>query len=359
MRSLARSSLAASRRSLGGRGALLVISLLLGWTGPAFAQSTQENTGANFTILDFPGAGDTTANGINNEETFETFDVPGSTGTIVFDISVKREMAGNYTDKTNRQHGFFRDADGVLTTLDPPGSTFTEANRVTVHSVVGGSYIDSKKVNHGYIWSDGEYTVLDAPGSTGTIERGMNPRGDIVGLYFTADGHKHGFLLSEGAWTFFDRPGASDTVPTAITPGGVIVGSCFMPGMTKSEGFIWDQNGFNTIAYPGAVETSVNSINPEGVIVGRWDDTQKVRHAFTLADGVYTSYDAPGAVGLTAFAGINPQGDRTDNYTTADKHRHGMILWGPSDDARPGQGEGTDCDHSMHGDDEAEVEPRG
>jgi hypothetical protein len=135
-----------------------------------------------------------------------------------------------------------------------------------------------------------------------------------------------------------------------------------MPGMTKSEGFIWDRNGFNTLRYPGAIETSVNSINPERVIVGRWDDVATVRHAFTLEDGVYTSYDAPGAVGLTAFTGINPQGDRTGNYITADKHRHGMILWtsteqegedeGDADDARPGPGEGTDCDHSMHGDDE-------
>src|SRR6266508_5070993 len=99
MRSLAKSSLAASRRSLGGLRALLVISLHPGWTGPAFAQSTQENTGANFTILDFPGAGDTTANGINSEGTFETFDVPDSTATTVFDINAKREMAGIYTDK--------------------------------------------------------------------------------------------------------------------------------------------------------------------------------------------------------------------------------------------------------------------
>src|SRR5438093_12324652 len=98
MRSLARSSRAAARRSLGGLGALLAISLLPGWTGPAFAQSTQENTGANFTILDFPGAGDTTANGINNEG----------------------ETVGRYVDAQGKSHGYLLSEDG-FTTVDVPG----------------------------------------------------------------------------------------------------------------------------------------------------------------------------------------------------------------------------------------------
>jgi len=45
--------------------------------------------------------------------------------------------------------------------------------------------------------------------------------------------------------------------------------------------------------------------NPEGDIIGAYTDSANVPHAFLLSNGVFTSFDHPGAT-LSDASGINP-----------------------------------------------------
>jgi uncharacterized membrane protein len=61
---------------------------------------------------------------------------------------------------------------------------------------------------------------------------------------------------------------------------------------------------FTTIDYPGATITAANNIDGAGRIVGEYEDPSG-HHAFILDDGVYSSFDVPGAFGASSANGLN------------------------------------------------------
>lgn len=83
---------------------------------------------------------------------FQTYDVPNSTFTWIWDINPKQEFVGTYKDTSGKQHGFVQFPDG--------------SNPVTV---------------------DYQNAVL-------SIAMGLNPEGAIVGQYTDTNGRTHGFL---------------------------------------------------------------------------------------------------------------------------------------------------------------------
>jgi hypothetical protein len=98
----------------------------------------------------------------------------------------------------------------------------------------------------------------------------------VVGYYATADGVIHGFVRygNNGRIRTFDAPGA-------VGPAG-----------TKAIG-----------------------INNQGTIVGRYVGADDNRHGFVLRNGVFTTFDVPGA-NNTILTAINERGDLT-GYTFA------------------------------------------
>ena len=90
-----------------------------------------------------------------------TFDVPGGgagpfQGTYPASINPMGEIAGNYTDANNVNHGFVRAPWGELATFDVPGAgagayqgTFCWVNNPA--GVIAGSYVDANNVSHGFI----------------------------------------------------------------------------------------------------------------------------------------------------------------------------------------------------------------
>jgi len=89
----------------------------------------------------------------------QTYDVPGSISTTIWDITPGREMVGTYTDSSGRQHGFLQLPDGSAPiTVDVPDTEPFNAVR--------------------------------------TVIQGVNPSGAIVGQYTDSSGHSHGFLAA-------------------------------------------------------------------------------------------------------------------------------------------------------------------
>lgn len=81
---------------------------------------------------------------------------------------------------------------------------------------------------------------------------------------------------------------------------------------------------FTTIDFPGSTSTFGGYINAEGGIVGAYT-AAGVTHSFLLSNGIFTSFDPPGAVGFSDAAGINPSGVIVACFSTLRANAHGYI----------------------------------
>jgi hypothetical protein len=87
----------------------------------------------------------------------QTYDVPSSTSTTIWDINPGREFVGTYDDRSGKRHGFLQLSNGSAPmTLDVPSTPPFNA--------------------------------------VSTVAMGMNPGGAIVGQYTDTSGLTHGFL---------------------------------------------------------------------------------------------------------------------------------------------------------------------
>jgi len=184
------------------------------------------------TILDFPGASDTYASGINES------------GTIV----------------------------GAWDLYDSSGNFLYE---------------------QGFTWKDGNFTEVTFPGSGDTYPFGINARGDFVGGWDAGPTSTtgHGFVFSQGQFLSFDAPIPDFCITQAdgISATGKIVGQyysisdCAGGGLT-GHGFLKVGDTFTSINYPGAVLTTGWGINSRGQMVGAWYDSSLTAHGW-LAQG--------------------------------------------------------------------------
>ena len=187
------------------------------------------------------------------EPRFQPIDAPQAKATIASAINIHGEIAGRYTDRNDRVHGFIIDRTGAFITIDSPGSVFT-------------------------------------------IARGLNDHGDVVGRFETADGTGHGFVYRKGKVTQFDYPGAAGpnaTFPWGINNSGVIVGRFTLPGGDGPHGFVLRNDQWTRLDHPASKTSAANGINSAGEIVGIWFDGAKNEHSYRLVDGEYASIDVP------------------------------------------------------------------
>ncbi len=286
--------------------AACTISVVLATSSIAPAQT--------YTTIDFPGAAATTLNG-----------GPDPQGTSV----------GTYTVGTSAvTHGFTLNRNGEFTPFDPPGSTGTTPNFITPQGVIVGAYLDAAGTSHGFILENGAYTTLDFPGAAGTVLAARNPAGAMTGFSCVvascATPPFHSFTVSKsGAFTSFDPPGAVSSQASAVNPSGAVVGAYTDAGGT-THGYLLYHHRFVTIDFPGSLFTFAGGNNPEGDIVGAYSFTQNaaVIHSFLLRNGVFTSFDPPGATCATCLSdasGINPAGTIVGIFVDGSGAVHGFV----------------------------------
>ena len=89
--------------------------------------------------------------------TFRPYDVPGSTGTLTWEINPAADFVGYYFDGNGNQHGFLqRWGESVPITVDAPSeppfnSILSNAFGINPQGAIAGLYIDSGAVWHGFI----------------------------------------------------------------------------------------------------------------------------------------------------------------------------------------------------------------
>jgi hypothetical protein len=66
-------------------------------------------------------------------------------------LNQERIVTGSYTDANQAQHGFVREADGVITSFDPPRSRQTTATSINDSGVIAGFYSWSDPIPVGFL----------------------------------------------------------------------------------------------------------------------------------------------------------------------------------------------------------------
>jgi uncharacterized membrane protein len=157
-----------------------------------------------FAAINFPGATETSANGINNS------------GVIV----------GSYV-LAGHTHGF-KLSNGHFTTINIKGAQITTVSSINSNGDMAGTFVTNDLKSHGFLIHRGIVTVLNFPGAlngSGTVANGINSSLTVVG---TVD-DTFGFLWSAGKFHKFSAPSdiGGATTLNGISNLGRVVGDVF------------------------------------------------------------------------------------------------------------------------------------
>ena len=312
-----------------------------------------------FTTYDFPGSLNTYFYALGNNGTaagyyedseglhhgvilengeMRRYDFPDAVETEIWGISdATGAMTGNFIDVSGVRRGFSGNQ-----IIEPPGATATFADFVNAEGVIVGSYIDADGVFQAYVrtpderfallplpktlnteylfmhgindagvfvirldWGRGPRTMagpfdamkqLEFPGAVSTEGYNINQDGSVAGYYNTADGQRYGFIAKPVS---DDRPVVAPAVTTYSYESIDVVGVDYL-ALTASSDF-GDYAGYT------------RSPNTEKIV------------AFTLIDGVFTTYNFPGAQ-ETRFYALGNNGQAAGHYKDSDGNYHGVIL---------------------------------
>jgi len=137
-------------------------------------------------------------------------------------------------------------------------------------------------IQHGFIWKDGTFTDVTFPGAEVAAANGINNRGDFVGSWsLSIDAPTgSGFVSSKGKFTSFDVPVVPVvfTQPDDINDRGNIVGQ--YPYYLGAHSFLKVGDDFTFIDYPAAAQTTLWGINSAGQMVGNWIESSGTIHGW-------------------------------------------------------------------------------
>jgi uncharacterized membrane protein len=265
-----------------------------GQTAPSF----------QFVSIDFPGASDTTATGINNSGVivgsytlngvihgyklvnghFTTINFPGAVSTQVNGINTNGDIAGTYFPAAiNTSHGFLLHK-GVFKSLSFPGAHQTSANGVNNALKIVG-----QADNDGFTWQNGAFHRFKAPSNANgtTALNGISNLGLIVGQVFDLDNWR-AFLLNGSDLDLLQPGGALDNMARGVNGRGDVVGCHAASGFLifhpeAGESSTDKPDTFPTLIsvnFPGASNSCNNSINYSQSIVGTYSDSGFHNHGF-------------------------------------------------------------------------------
>ncbi|HEX3653558.1 MAG TPA: hypothetical protein VHU18_12120 [Rhizomicrobium sp.] len=301
-----------------------------------------------YTVIDVPGASNTSATGINTQGvvvgwygdrdhphgyiraidgSFTMFDPDGSVYTAPVGINDKGVVVGSY-EMGDLWRGFIRKPNGHITTI-LSGVNNLNANAINAGGDVCGDVYDSHGTLHAFLRvADGTFIQFDPPDSIFAEADSINDSGVVAGQFEDSQYREHGFMRApDGTITVFDVPGPLWTVGDTINAAGSIAGA-YSDGLDW-HGFIRDPAGgftsFDAGVLPG---TRVNSamINDRGVIAG-FDQTRRRRdHTYIRKpDGTINDLHVPGQYGYAIAFAINSKGAIAGTFQDSQNVYHGFL----------------------------------
>ncbi|MCC6389393.1 MAG: right-handed parallel beta-helix repeat-containing protein [Bryobacterales bacterium] len=258
----------------------------------------------NVRTIEFPGAVNTVANGINDagdiaghykdtagiqhgfllkEGKFTPMNFPGAASTLTQGINKAGDMAGFYRTGDGVNHGFFYSG-GKYISIDVPDAMFTNPFGLNDNGEVVGHTQFPGEPMKGFVWKQGRFSFFTYPEPNDMgCGLGINNNGDIVGHWRDTNGVTRGYVLRKGRFVSFEFPGARATVPgmapTGISSSGEVVGQ-YTASDGKNAAFLRSNDAFTTLRVPGAAQTIGNGINNVGDMVGFWVDSKNANHGW-------------------------------------------------------------------------------
>src|SRR3954470_22045473 len=213
----------------------------------------------------------------------------------------------------------------------PAGAVSMAPFGINDDNIIAGSYTDSGGIQHGFYGPpDGsKYKTFDVSGVTGTQPRGIRKDLSITGLALAS-----GFTFGE---EFYRSPAgkikilknADGNVQDGVAQGGndagVYVGDYLDTDGVTRLGFEGKSGKYKSnfkLPIKNLTSTNPRQINNNGVVAGGYIGSDGIQHGFVLDGKKLTSFDVPGAVGVTTAEGINDNGQVVGLYTDSAANRH-------------------------------------
>ncbi len=314
---------------------------------------------------------------------FMTYDFPGAKNTYFYALGNNGDAAGYYEDSDGLVHGVVL-RDGELSQFDFPGAVQTELWGISdATGALTGNFIDGSGIRRGF---SGD-TIIEYPGALETYTDFVNAEGGMVGSYVDADGVYHSYVrTSGGGFLSLNLPTAEELeyfFVHGINDARVVVAR-IKPVDGPARTYVGTFAALQELKVPGSVSTEGYNINQDGSVVGSYDTADGRRHgfiarpiaetvasvapppiihytyetidvpgvdflaitasgdfedyggytrsvdgekmvAFTLIDGVFTTYDFPGAK-HTYFYALGNDGQAAGHYEDSGGLHHGVVL---------------------------------
>jgi probable HAF family extracellular repeat protein len=118
---------------------------------------------------------------IDDNGVFSQLDFPGATETTAFGINASGTIVGIYTNGTIQHSFIYQNA--VYTDLNYPGANWTDATAINDLGVVVGFYQDATFNVNGFMYYKGQFAQINVQPSHSTGVSGINNHNDLVGTW--------------------------------------------------------------------------------------------------------------------------------------------------------------------------------
>ena len=316
------------------------------------------------------------------------YDFPGAVQTEIYGYSDSREvLTGSFIDASGVRRGFSGDI-----IVEAPEATATYADFVNASGAITGSYIGVDGLYYPYVRTlNGTFVIhdyldsstleyffvhgltdtriivarakaigdiprsyvgtsqqglseLQFPGSVSTEGWNINQDGSAVGYYDAADGRRHGFIARPTAETAakfrdiayppppefnyiyesIDVPGVDFLALTASSDFGGYAGYVRSPDGEKEVAFTLIDGVFTTYDFPGSQNTYFYALGNNGLAAGHYEDSDGLYHGVILENGELRQYDFPDAVQTEIYGFSDATGVLTGNFIDASGVRRGF-----------------------------------
>ena len=297
----------------------------------------------------FIDAEDGIRRGFTGTETgIEIIEFPGALETFADFINSQGGMVGSYVDADGLYYPYVRTPTGRFVSLDLPRAGNLEY--FFVHGINDAQTIVSRtKTLEGvpltYIGTfQSGLQPFEVPGSVSTEGYNINQDGSIVGNYEAADGGIHGFIArpaqdteapvdpepvggsTYGTYTFetIDVPGAEILVLTASSDFEDYAGNARSADGEKEVAFTLIDGVFTTYDFPGSQNTYFYALGNNGRAAGYYEDSDGLHHGVILENGELQEYNFPDAVQTEIYGISDATGALTGNFIDASGVRRGF-----------------------------------
>ena len=277
-------------------------------------------------------------------------EVPGALETYADFVNASGGMVGSFVDADGQYQIYLRTPSGGFVFLDRSAPLSAKVEYVFVHGISDAGIIVSRAKLEGHVPHTSVGTFHDGlkrfkvPGSVSTEGWNVNQDGSIAGHYDTADGRRHGFIarpITDAATQVDDQPipalvDLNYTFESIDVPGvdflAITASSDFedYAGYTKSAdgekevAFTLIDGVFTTYDFPSSQNTYFYALSNNGQAAGHYQDSEGLYRGFILENGELRQYDFPGAVETEIYGISDATGALTGNFTDASGVRRGF-----------------------------------